>query len=472
MVRLFGYHTSKVDVHLVAWTFVVCFLSFSLPAFAELAGSDLGSSDAATAAYPNILLIVLLIALLFSGLLATAMFAFGLDSRGLESEGDVFFVRLSLAFLTAGVILAIGFYSFPLPFASSALLPTSLAFAFAGILLSRGVFKRIVRTRAGARRVIVVGSGRKALEISKLLNGSSGRYRVVGFYGQSDPNSALEENRCDAENRSLVDFAVDASADEIIVAVNDGRGEMPVDALLEAKLSGIRVTDLLTFYERECSMIKCEYLRPSWIVFSSDFQLGVGKRLAKRAFDLVMALILLFLTAPIMILLTAASLIESRGRDPVLYFQRRVGYGGRIFRLYKFRSMLVSAERDGMARWASTNDCRITALGRFMRRYRLDELPQLFNILMGDMSLVGPRPERPEFVSRLSESIPFYIERHCVKPGLAGWAQLMYPYGSSIEDAKRKLEYDIYYVKHASIVMDLIVLLRTVEVVLLGKGAR
>ncbi len=192
----------------------------------------------------------------------------------------------------------------------------------------------------------------------------------------------------------------------------------------------------------------------------------------KRLFDILVSVVLLTLFSPLMILVMLASLIESKGKDPIFFEQIRVGQNGALFNLYKFRSMRVDAEADGVARWATKNDARVTKLGSFLRKTRLDELPQLFNVLKGQMSLVGPRPERPEFVEQLAKTIPFFSERHRVKPGVTGWAQMLYPYGASEEDAKRKLEYDLYYVKHAGVFMDLIILLQTVEVVLLGKGAR
>ena len=192
----------------------------------------------------------------------------------------------------------------------------------------------------------------------------------------------------------------------------------------------------------------------------------------KRLFDISVSLVILIVASPFMLLVTLASLIESRGRDPVLYSQVRVGKNGKPFRVHKFRSMRTDAESDGVARWATKNDARVTFLGKFIRKTRLDELPQLFNVLKGEMSLVGPRPERPEFVAQLSRDIPYYAERHWVKPGLTGWAQMLYPYAATEEDTKRKLEYDLYYVKNGGTMLDAIILLQTIEVVLLGKGAQ
>jgi sugar transferase (PEP-CTERM system associated) len=364
---------------------------------------------------------------------------------------------------------------FPAVYQDTAFLLLSLALAFGGTLATRRLSQWLVGVGSQPRRTIIVGAGESAQLVQNLMSHVQPlRYEIVGCYPTGPAAHAVTSHQrglLDGK-RSLIDLARENRVVEIVVALDDRRGALPIDDLLKAKLSGIQVTDLVAFYERECYTVKFEKMYPSWIVFSSDFQLGPGRRIAKRVFDVAAALTLLALSAPLLFLVAVMSLVESRGRDPVLYHQERVGYGGRTFRLHKFRSMTVNAEGDGQARWASADDVRVTPLGRVLRRYRLDELPQLFNILAGDMSLVGPRPERPEFVEDLSRSIPYYRERHCVKPGLAGWAQLMYPYGASIKDAKHKLEYDLYYIKHTSVIWDLVILMRTVEVVLLGKGVR
>jgi exopolysaccharide biosynthesis polyprenyl glycosylphosphotransferase len=230
--------------------------------------------------------------------------------------------------------------------------------------------------------------------------------------------------------------------------------------------------DLVSFFEKEASLVNLDVLQPSWLIFSPGFQRRPLVDAGKRALDLVGATVMLLLGSPVMVAVALGVWIESHGRGPILFHQTRVGLGERPFRLHKFRSMRADAEADGVARWATVGDPRVTRLGRFLRRTRLDELPQLFNVLRGEMSLVGPRPERPEFVAELSGRLRYYRERHRVKPGLTGWAQLNYQYGSSIDDAKKKLEYDLYYVKNASLFLDLVILLETVEIVLWGKGAR
>jgi sugar transferase (PEP-CTERM system associated) len=237
-------------------------------------------------------------------------------------------------------------------------------------------------------------------------------------------------------------------------------------------MSGIEVIDLLSFFERETGQIRLDILQPSWLFLSDGFGVSAFRLVKKRLFDLTIVFLLLPIVIPIMLLSALAILLDNRGKGGILYRQIRVGKNGRLFEILKFRSMVVNAEEDGKARWASTNDGRITRVGSFMRKYRLDELPQFFNILKGEMSFVGPRPERPEFVNELAENIPYYNERHRVKPGLTGWAQIRYPYGASIEDGKNKFQYDLYYVKNYSNFFDAFVLLQTADAVLFGKGAR
>jgi lipopolysaccharide/colanic/teichoic acid biosynthesis glycosyltransferase len=246
-------------------------------------------------------------------------------------------------------------------------------------------------------------------------------------------------------------------------------GKLPTEELLHAKLSGVRVEDAATTYERITGKIMTDGIKPSWLIFSDGFCPSRGTRIVKRIFDLVLSLVGLALAAPLMLLTAVAVRLDSPG--PVLYRQDRVGENGRLFTLSKFRSMRADAE-SGTPIWAKDRDDRVTRVGRFIRLARLDELPQLWNVLRGDMSFVGPRPERPFFVEPLAAAIPFYMERHAVKPGVTGWAQVKYRYGSSIEDATEKLRYDLYYIKHLSIVFDLTIMIDTVKVILSGKGAK
>ena len=327
-------------------------------------------------------------------------------------------------------------------------------------------------------RTIVLGTGREALRITNRMRRLSDRrgFDLVAFVRMDTENlitgwPVLEL----ADGETLLDLCRAHEIDEILVAWDDRRGgvsqRMPLEALLNCKMAGLQVTELSAFFEREAGRIDIDVLRPSWLLFNQGFSRPL-KRGAKRLFDLGAALGLFAVTWPVMLAAALAIKLEDGWRAPVLYSQIRVGHDQRPYRVLKFRSMRVDAEQIGEAVWAQQHDPRVTRVGRILRALRIDELPQIFNILTGDMAFVGPRPERPMFVHRFQQEIPFYRERHRVKPGLTGWAQINYPYGACDEDAKKKLEYDLYYVKNYSLLLDLIILLRTVEVVLIGKGAR
>ena len=269
---------------------------------------------------------------------------------------------------------------------------------------------------------------------------------------------------------SLLDVVRNLRVDEVIVAVRERRGGvLSLRELLDCKLLGTRILDLSSFFERVQGQVRLDSLRASWLIYGDGFRQGWTRTFVKRCFDLVVGTVLLLVAMPVMVL--TALLIVLEDGAPIFYSQERVGRGGRPFRVIKFRSMRRDAEKDGKPRWASSNDDRVTRIGRFIRKLRIDELPQLFNVLNGDMSLVGPRPERPYFVDQLTQQIPFYAVRHCVKPGVTGWAQVRYQYGASVDDAAEKLQYDLYYVKNHSLILDTLVLFETVRVVLTGEGA-
>jgi sugar transferase (PEP-CTERM system associated) len=268
--------------------------------------------------------------------------------------------------------------------------------------------------------------------------------------------------------RSLVE---QYRVDEIVVGVRDRRnGHFPTSRLLECKLDGVSIVDLPTFFERETGYVQLNSLSASWMIFSEGFSKTGIKKVLKRVFDLSVSVAMLVATLPVM--LAAALAIWFETGYPIFYRQKRVGESGRVFEILKFRSMRVEAEHDGVPRWAKKDDDRVTRVGRFLRIVRIDELPQLINVLRGNMSFVGPRPERPPFVSELSRKVPFYASRHSVKPGITGWAQIRYPYGASVDDAVNKLQFDLYYVKNHSLFLDLVILLQTAQVVLFGEGAR
>jgi sugar transferase (PEP-CTERM system associated) len=464
MIRFFGYYVSKIYLYLGIVEAVVFFVSLNLGTrvrFGWSLESDLEG------------LPVEVTALVFTLVMSSAMTALGLYQRGVQEREAGFIVRLGLSFLLGMASLTIVFYTVPSMFIGRGVVGLSLIFSFIGVIMVREVFTRFSSDEARKRRVLVLGAGINAHNIEELVERDAGLgFKVVGYVPLPSSHQLIPKEKLIESGDGLMDISIAREVDEIVVAADDRRRKLPVNDLLDCKMSGFEVLDLLTFFEKELAIVKIDLLHPSWIFFSPGFQMGVTGLYGKRLFDLAVGTVMLLVSAPIMLLVAAASLIESGGRDPIFYHQVRVGQDGKLFKLHKFRSMRVDAEADGVARWASKKDPRITPLGVLLRKSRLDELPQIFNVLKGQMSLVGPRPERPEFVDRLGSSIPYYSERHRVKPGVTGWAQLLYPYGSGEEDAKRKLEYDLYYVKHAGIVLDMVILLQTVEVVLLGKGAR
>ena len=340
------------------------------------------------------------------------------------------------------------------------------------VVAARGFSVRRVGAGVLVKRIMVIGTGADAVAVESALAHSSSRgFQVVGFF----PSGQGEEVRVDPKriihfDGSLLATASHLKVNEIIVALKERRGGViPLRELLDCKMAGIKVLDLSSFFERVRGQVRIDSLRASWLIFGEGFRQGWSRTLVKRIFDIVASIGLLVLAAPVMVL--AALLIMIEDGAPVFYRQERVGLGGRLFKVTKFRSMRRDAERDGKPRWASANDDRVTRIGRFIRKVRIDELPQLFNVLKGDMSLVGPRPERPFFVDQLTRDIPFYAVRHCVKPGVTGWAQVRYQYGSSVDDAINKLQYDLYYVKNHTLFLDTVVLFETVRVVLTGDGA-
>ena len=333
------------------------------------------------------------------------------------------------------------------------------------------VSHRVVHPRARSR-VLIFGSGAAAAVVGETLRRSDPGIQVVGFLpGPNEKDPAVAGNELLAGGATLADIARRHDVDEIVVALSERRaGSMPLRELLDCKLEGIRVCDINTHFEKSLGQIRLDYLNAGWLIFGDGFNQGTWRTAVKRAFDLVCAVLLLVASAPIM--LVTALLIKLESRGPVLYRQDRVGLNGASFDVAKFRSMRTDAEQDGQPRWATANDNRVTRVGRIIRRLRIDELPQLLNVFKGEMSLVGPRPERPFFVDQLTQQIPYFAVRHSVKPGVTGWAQVRYQYGATVEDAQEKLQYDLYYVKNHSLFLDLLILLETVGVVLTGKGAR
>jgi sugar transferase (PEP-CTERM system associated) len=340
------------------------------------------------------------------------------------------------------------------------------------LVLRRAFITQRTATTKIRTRILIYGAGPAAQVVGQTLLASDPNAHIVGYVlGPNESEAAVPPAQLLALRGSLSETAGNLGVDEIVVALTERRsGSMPLRQLLDCKLAGIKVFDLNSHFEKTLGQIRVDYLNASWLIFGDGFNQGELRTFVKRVFDIVCASLLFVLAAPLM--LVTALLIRLESRGPVLYRQERVGLNGRTFSVIKFRSMRNDAEKDGKPRWASANDDRVTRIGAFIRRVRIDELPQLINVLKGEMSLVGPRPERPFFVEQLTQKIPFFAVRHSVKPGVTGWAQVRYAYGATVEDSQEKLQYDLYYVKNHTLFLDLVVLLETVGVVLTGKGAR
>lgn len=346
----------------------------------------------------------------------------------------------------------------------------ALLLAAVGLVGLRFLLLRGIDFNPVKRRVLVVGAGDWATKISRLRRRSDRRrFEAVAYVALTD-DERHRAVRLGIEPVVSPEEAADCTVDEIVVAMDDRRGTLPMEFLLHFKQRGVQVTDLVDFLERETEHLDLDVLRPSWLLYERSCETDLIYRWLKRGTDVCFGIVLVVLTLPLLILAITAILLEDGWGAPVFYRQKRVGQHGRIIRLLKFRSMRVDAERGTGPRWSTKGDDRVTRVGVLLRRFRIDELPQAINIIRGDMSLVGPRPERPEFVEQLSREVPLYYYRHGVRPGLTGWAQLNFPYGASVADAREKLKYDLYYIKNANLILDLLILLQTLEVVVWGRG--
>ena len=411
------------------------------------------------------------------GLLVTAVFSISLAALGLyqlrqRARFHGVLIRLLMAVILAETVLTLIFYALPGMFVGRGVTYLTGGFALIALAITRYGFFRLVDEDFFKRRVLVWGAGSRAASIAQRLRRRTDQrgFRIVQYIRTPGDSAAVSGARVMESQSDLVRLALRHRVEEIVVAMDDRRTGFPTAELLECRLRGIQVTEVLTFLERESGRVSVELMHPSWLIFSNGFRCDLFRLVSKRCFDIVVSLGILLLTVPVWFV--TALLIYLTDRGPIFYRQTRVGQNGRRFHMLKFRSMRVDAEADGQALWASPGDTRITMVGRVIRKLRIDELPQVFNVLVGHMSFVGPRPERPEFVEKLAEAIPFYAERHFVKPGITGWAQVRYSYGASEKDAREKLEYDLYYVKHHTLAFDLIVLLLTVEIVLFRIGSR
>jgi len=442
-----------------------CILSMLLAVVMQLGPYGLGGT------------VALLPTLAFAGITSAIGTMFGLFRAGEKKSLAVVVTRTMLA-LAVGVPICYALFGF-LPGASGprSVLPYAALFTLASVILVRPLLVAAVATSVGTRRMLIVGTGPEALAVEEIIESQGPRRAVVvGFYPAGAPSEQTVGDRAGRApifppSLKLQAIVERFRVDEVIVAAREQRGgAIPVADLLDCRVAGVPVSDVSAFYERTRGEVPVESLKASWLIYGAGFVQNPLRTLVKRVFDVVIASVLLLLALPVLLLAVMAIFLETGA--PVLFFQERVGRGGKIFRCLKLRTMRLDAERDGVARWASPSDSRVTRVGRVLRKLRVDEIPQLLNVLNGDMSLVGPRPERPVFVEQLRNEIRFYDLRHSIKPGVTGWAQIRFPYGSSVSDAQRKLQFDLFYVKNHSLVLDVLILAETVRVVLFGEGAQ
>ncbi|PIE37852.1 MAG: sugar transferase [Gammaproteobacteria bacterium] len=413
-------------------------------------------------------------AVLFALCAIAAMMAMGLYQPHLREGTTGIVLRTTGAFIITVLTTSMVFYFMPGLYIWRGVFVYAVAIAYSASLLSRWCFERFVSMDQLKSRVLVYGTGKAASSILRSMRRKTDRRSTTfeGFCRIPGEADQVDERYIIAVDDSLLEFCNKRDINRIVVAPDSYRELLPMEQLLECKLHNIRVMDVATFMESETGKIMLDHIKPSTIVFSEGFRQNSLATLLKRVFDIAASLLLIILTWPLLLLTIIAIWIEDGFGAPIIYRQTRVGLYGKHFDVMKIRSMSVNAESDGKAQWAQKNDARITKVGSFIRRTRIDELPQVFNVLAGDMAFVGPRPERPEFVEQLAASIPYYNVRHAVKPGITGWAQLRYPYGASEHDSRQKLQYDLYYVKNASLFLDFTILLTTFEVVVHGNGVR
>ena len=408
----------------------------------------------------------------FSVTVVTCLLAFGLYNSRQRTQLSGVLARLMLALLVSSCVFAALFYVFPSRHLFRGVAALAIILAVCGVLTSRLVFARVADEDIFKRRVLAYGAGYSAAAITRLRRSADHHaFTLVGFVQPPGEERAVPRERVLEHEGDLCATCERLGVTEVVVAMDDRRRGFPIPELLDCRLAGVDVTELLTFLERETGKVHLDVLNPSWMIFGQGFRRDPLRLFSSRALDLCASLGVLAVALPAMMLTFVAIKIEDGWGAPAFYRQERVGLGGRVFKVMKFRSMRQDAELNG-AQWAQHADPRVTRVGAIIRKLRIDELPQVFNVLSGNMSFVGPRPERPEFVAQLAERIPYYSQRHCVKPGITGWAQLCYPYGSSESDALEKLQYDLYYIKNNNLLFDLAILIQTAEVVLFGKGAR
>ncbi|AZP12396.1 TIGR03013 family XrtA/PEP-CTERM system glycosyltransferase [Undibacterium parvum] len=465
MLRIANHHVSKITFSLLIFEFCISLGAVYLGAMVRMLDHS----------YPSFVGIehFFFTAVTFALTVVFSLSALGMYQINFREGIRNTFLRLMPAFALALTMITMLFYVFPDLYLGRGVMGLVFVFSASGVLLGRVLFFKTSESSLLKSRIIFLGTGKLAQECHALAlsNTAHHDYDIIGFVPVANEETCVLAKYILPHSEGIVALAAKHQADEIVVAVQNRRGaQFPIQDLLDCKLNGVKVIDAAAFFEREACQIRVESLQPGWLVFGEGFNQSFSRKFSKQIFDLVVSAFLFVLTLPLMIF--TASLIVLEDRGPIFYRQERVGKNGQTYSVLKFRSMGISAEQANTPQWATSNDPRTTRVGSVIRKLRIDELPQIINVLKGEMSFVGPRPERPFFVEQLCKEVPFYNMRHSIKPGITGMAQVRYAYGASVEDALQKLQYDLYYVKNNSLFLDVLILLETVQVVLLGKGAR
>lgn len=414
----------------------------------------------------------------FSAMVFATVMILSMSALGMYQISFVEGVRATVSRLVPSAILGFAlitliFYLFPNIYVGRGIVGYMFLLAIPAITITRFIFFETSKRKLFQSRVMFLGSGALARECAMLAEDPEvkHKYNIVGYVPVANEICCISDEKLLISEGSLMDMVTRYDINEIIVTIEDRRGgALPIRDLLDCKASGVKIVDSAAFFEREYCQIRVDSLQPSWLVFGNGFDQGYFRMACKTGFDVLASLLILISTLPVLLITALFIFLEDRG--PIFYRQERVGKEGRLFMVLKFRSMSTDAERAGTPQWAATNDPRTTKVGRIIRVLRIDELPQIINVLIGDMSFVGPRPERPYFVEKLCQEVPYYNFRHSIKPGITGMAQVRYQYGASVEDALQKLQYDLYYVKNSSFFLDILIFIDTVQVVILGKGSR
>lgn len=462
MVRIFRHYVSPIKLALAISDFVVITACVFFAEWLRFYVLDISVETGLQEVMAKILVPVFMVPVL-------------LGVGGYQSDAirdlRVFTIRLVVAIAAVGTVVSALLYFLPMLPLWRSILVLALSFSFVFVMLVHALFLKFSNNNFLNRQVIVLGAGKAGAELKEYAaKAKEAGLNIIDVIALPEQDVEVKGAKKLEDIGPFEEF-VRRSEAELILIASSGKQELPVDALISCKLAGVEVKDRLSFFEQVRGYVDLASVKAEWIIFSDGFKGGnYFERALKRILDIAVSSLVLILTIPLMIFAAIGVALTSKG--PIFYRQERVGLDGETFNLLKFRSMTVDAEKEGRPEWAKEADPRVTKIGGFLRRTRIDELPQLINVFRGDMSFVGPRPERPFFVEQLEQQIPFYKERHCLKPGITGWAQIQYPYGASFEDSKRKLEYDLYYIKNYSIFLDLLIILQTVRVVLFPVGVR